>query len=560
MGEPTRRQPTATGPTLRWRIVVVLLLASLLPLVLAVLAAWGAFADLIEAKAVRHMRTLVEGHAGIVEANLQQHLHLMQLLARSQTLTQLRDEQRLEQLLTFLNHFENTGFVDLGVIDAAGNHLAYVGPYDLDHCNYREAEWFRQVMADGVFISDVFLGYRRVPHFVVAVKSTDRGQPWILRATVNSERFDSLVRTTNLGQDADVFIVDRKGRYQTTPRNGALLDPAPVSDLSFHRDVRDRRIESDSASLVEVTTWLNRNRWLLVVRRDLDAVRAPVAEAITRAIRLVTVAVAVLIVVTFFATRHLTARIDKANAERDEMTRAFHRSAKLASVGELATGLAHEINNPLAVISAEQTNIDDLLRETEPDPARDAALKSVERIGKQVQRCSGITRRMLQFGGNRESTVEPTDLVALSYEVVEFLHRPAAERDVRIDCRTEGNPPPVLADPVEFEQVLVNLVNNALDAMPHGGCIEIVIAPGPGSVHLEVRDTGTGIDPDTMERIFEPFFTNKPPGRGTGLGLSICYGIVQSWGGRIEAESQPGRGTTVRIVLPRADNPETTKG
>ncbi|MFH1573124.1 MAG: ATP-binding protein, partial [Acidobacteriota bacterium] len=241
--------------------------------------------------------------------------------------------------------------------------------------------------------------------------------------------------------------------------------------------------------------------------------------------------------------------------QKEEMTRAFMRSAKLASIGELATGLAHEINNPLAIISAEQTNISDLLWEPEATPDwKKQVQESVKRCKAQVQRCANITSKMLLFGRKQESRLELTDIVPRLEETVNLLERHARVRNIKISLDTAAHLPRVMVDPVEFEQVLVNLLNNAIDAMPQGGEIVIRAYPKQNSLMMDVADQGVGIPPDRLERVFEPFYTTKPAGQGTGLGLSVCYGMVHSWGGRISADSTVGEGTTVTVKLPLPQN------
>nr|MBN2276459.1 hypothetical protein [candidate division Zixibacteria bacterium] len=539
------------GPALRWRIIIVLLVAAFLPLAIAAFGAWIVFGNLLEQKALEQMRTEVQSHARAIEANLAERVHLLQILVVSRTKKDISDPVRLRLYLEELNHSSGESFVDLGVIDEKGRHLAYVGPYDLQDRNYLETDWFKEVMSRGVYISDVFLGFRRVPHCIIAVKAEDSGRPWILRATINSDQFDALVTSGDLGDNSDAYLVNRQGLYQTRPRVGALLEKAPIDSLTFHRGVRDSRVMVADSVKIRVTTWINDDRWMLVVERGLAAVQAPVNEAIAKGALVVAMAVGLLVVTTFLATWHLIGQIDRANAQREKMTQAFMRSAKLASIGELATGLAHEINNPLAIINAEQTNISDLVAELNENPAPgEQILQSVERAKKQIQRCANITRKMLQFGRQRETSLEPTDIVPRLEEIVNLLRRQAAIRNVEIKIEIDNDLPPALADPVEFEQVIVNLINNALDAMHDGGEITIRAFSGDNQIHLEIKDTGSGIAPENLERIFEPFFTTKPVGKGTGLGLSVCYGIVHSWGGRIRAESALNTGTTMHIALP----------
>ncbi len=497
------------------------------------------------------MRATVQSHANAIEAYLSERVNLLRLLAESNSLRDIGNQERLQELLSDLNRSTEGGFVDLGVIDTNGRHLAYVGPYDLLDRNYREAGWFDEVMTREVYISDVFLGFRQVPHCIIAVKTAGGNEPWILRATISSDQFDAIVETAVLGENSDAYIVNRDGLYQTTPKAGTILDSALVPIAAIHRGVQNRRVSVNGIAKIEVTTWINDNRWVLAVHQDLAAVQAPVNQAVAQGAPVVLIAVALLVATTFVATWHLTSRIDKANAEREELSQAFMRSAKLASIGELATGLAHEINNPLAILSAEQTNISDLLLGTETsDQWREQALDSVERSQTQVRRCASITQKMLQFGRKRETTLEYTNIAPRLKEITGLLKRHANVRNVEITFEVEENLPQVLIDPIELEQVLVNLINNSIDALPEGGYIRVRAGRKGDEVRLEVQDNGVGIAREQLARIFEPFFSTKPTGKGTGLGLSVCYGIVHSWGGRIEADSEPGKGTTMRILLP----------
>ncbi|MBU1320384.1 MAG: ATP-binding protein [candidate division Zixibacteria bacterium] len=536
---------------LRWRIVLALLTAALLPLFLAGFGSWVVFRGMLEQKSSELMMSVVESHAKAIESHLAEQLHLLELAASSFDLKEIASSDRLSKLLIDLNQSSSTGFVDLGIIDDNGNHAAYVGPYDLRDRNYAEAEWFREVMESGTHISDVFLGYRKVPHCIIAVKAPSKDKPWLLRATINSEQFDRLVETEVLGEGSYAYIVNGEGSYQTTPLVGSLLDSKLEPMIGYHRGVRQSRIDVDGVEKIRATAWINGGRWMLGVEQDVKAIQAPVDKAIAYGALVVAFAVLLLVLTTFFATWHLTGQINKATAERDEMSLAFLRSAKLASIGELATGLAHEINNPLAIISAEHTNISDLIQLSDNSPTwRDEIRDSVKRCKEQVRRCAGITSKMLQFGRKSDSAVEPTDIVPRLSEIVDLLNRHASVRNVQIDCTISGDIPRVLADPIELEQVLINLINNAIDAMPAGGKITISAHRQDEYVQLDVSDNGVGIASQDLDRVFEPFYTTKPPGKGTGLGLSVCYGIVQSWGGRIRADSRVGEGTTIHILLP----------
>ncbi len=537
--------------SLRWRIVATLLTVSILPLVVAGFGGWIVFGNLLEQKALEQMRILVHDHAKAIESNISNRIHLLHLLAQSHSIDNIRNPERLQDFLSDLNQSSDGGFIDLGIIDINGNHLAYVGPYELKDKNYHATDWFKEVMIRGVYVSDVFLGFRQVPHCIIAVKSTQGKSPWILRATINSQQFDELVKTGVSNKIDDIFIINKDGIYQTTPKGGSLLDKSPLPINDFFRGVGYQKFTQNDTTWMIVNSFVNDNRWILIVKQELATVLEPVNQAITKVAKIVIIAVALLIITTFLATWHLTNQIDRANAEREEMSRAFVRSAKLASIGELATGLAHEINNPLAIISAEQTNISDLASDLNIDESDAEQINdSVKRCKEQIRRCANITGKMLQFGRKQDSSLEPTDITPRLKEIIALLERRASVRNIDIKMEVQENLPRILVDPIEFEQVIVNLINNAIDALPQGGLITIEAFQKDDRLILNVLDNGIGISPENIERVFEPFFTTKPVGKGTGLGLSVCFGIIHSWGGRIKAESLEGTGTKMQIILP----------
>jgi two-component system NtrC family sensor kinase len=260
------------------------------------------------------------------------------------------------------------------------------------------------------------------------------------------------------------------------------------------------------------------------------------------------------VLVTVISTVHLTGRIDRATAERDQVHRDLLRSGKLASLGELATGLAHEINNPLAIISAEQTNIADQVEELViTAEAREGVLASVARCKRQIARCSGITSKMLQFGRKTEARPVPTAIGPLVAEAVELMRRQAAVRNIDLTLDLEDDLPRAVVDGTELEQVLINLIKNGMEAIDGRGSINVDVGHLGAELLVAVSDNGSGIALEDMDRVFQPFFTTKPVGQGTGMGLAVCYGIVRGWGGTISVESAPGHGTTMTVHLPVSD-------
>jgi len=544
---------------LRWRIVTILLIVSLLPLGLVGAGAWVVFGRLIEEKTLQMRRRVVQTHAQGIDLYLAERLRALDMAARTSRLADLQNEKSLDLLLADLNDSYKMSFVDLGIISETGEHLAYVGPYELRNKNYAEERWFKDVMVVGACLSDVFLGFRQVPHCVIAVRRQDESGNWMLRATINSDVFDRLVQTGRMGKTGDAFIVNASGVYQTPPRSGRVLEQSSIASPQMHAGVMDSRIVEAGATLLRTTTWINAGRWMLVFQQDEAEIQAPLRRNLIMGMLVILVAVALVVATTFLATWHLTSRIDRANAQRDSLSRDLIRSAKLASLGEMATGLAHEINNPLAIISSEQTNIGDLASDLAADtPGREEILRSAKSCKRQVQRCGGITAKMLQFGRKSEVRLESTDIVPRLEEIVGLMRRQAKVNNVELGLDAESDLPSVMLDPTELEQVIVNLVNNSLYATRGGGRIRVAALQSGCDVLIKVSDNGSGVAHEDLERIFQPFFTTKPPGKGTGLGLSVCYGIVGTWGGGMEADSRPGEGTeiTIRLPIPQGSEPE----
>jgi two-component system NtrC family sensor kinase len=228
------------------------------------------------------------------------------------------------------------------------------------------------------------------------------------------------------------------------------------------------------------------------------------------------------------------------------------QSEKLAAIGQLAAGVMHEINNPLATISACVAAIQGRI-EPVSSPVASAVAEYLEIIDKEVDRCSGIVDGLLDFSRPKSKAKAQVSLNALVTEALSLLRHHQRFKRFQVVEQLDPELPSVTGNAEQLTQVLMALMLNAMDAMEQSG--QLTLRTGrdrlrPEDVVLEVEDTGIGIPRDEQSKIFEPFYTTKPPGRGTGLGLSICYGIVEDHRGRIEVDSAPGRGATFRVRLP----------
>ena len=235
---------------------------------------------------------------------------------------------------------------------------------------------------------------------------------------------------------------------------------------------------------------------------------------------------------------------------RQAMERAARQAERLSALGRLSAGIAHEVNNPIGIISS---RIEIMLLDAEAQPLPGTVTEDLRVLHRHAQRVARIAHGLLSFARESSAAQEPVDLNHVVEETLLLMEKDLAKGGITIRRSLPSNLPPVHGDPSALQQVVMNLLTNAGDALGRGGEISLetcVVSGEKGRVRLTVRDTGPGISPDVLPRIFDPFYTTKPD--GTGLGLSISYGIVSEHKGTIDVESLPGRGTTFILTFPTA--------
>jgi signal transduction histidine kinase len=242
--------------------------------------------------------------------------------------------------------------------------------------------------------------------------------------------------------------------------------------------------------------------------------------------------------------------LEDACGERVELREQLIQSQKLMALGEISTGIAHEINNPLNIIMQEAELIRvDLLGEPGPEEM-DEVRESLDVVIHQVERCSDITHKLLDFARNRRPVTQTADINRLLVDMMSLVERETASKDIQIVKMFSSDVPKIKTDPPLLRQVFLNLLNNAVQAIDGKGMIFVTTRHVDGMACAEIRDTGPGIPPEYLDRIFNPFFTTKPPGEGTGLGLSVSLRIVVQLGGDIQVRSEPGKGAAFTVRIP----------
>ncbi|MCU0588599.1 MAG: ATP-binding protein [Syntrophobacteraceae bacterium] len=258
-----------------------------------------------------------------------------------------------------------------------------------------------------------------------------------------------------------------------------------------------------------------------------------------------------------FSVRRLQSEIRRASEQRCFLDQQLIQSQKLASIGELSSGIAHEINNPLAIIGQEVEWIRHVVAESAGSmgPAESELKDSLQEIARQVERCGEITHKLLDFARKKEPLIQSVDINRLVEDMARLVEREATLHNIRLERAYAHDLPVTKTDAPLVRQVVLNILNNATHAIGKDGTITIrTRARENAGIEILVSDTGCGVPPEHLDKIFDPFFTTKAPGKGTGLGLSICHGIMERLGGGISLESKVGQGTTFTIQLPSAND------
>jgi len=237
-------------------------------------------------------------------------------------------------------------------------------------------------------------------------------------------------------------------------------------------------------------------------------------------------------------------------SERVAHERQARHVEKLAALGSLAAGIAHELNNPIGIILS---RIELMLMEAEEQPPVAESVTDLQVLHRHAQRLSRIAQGLLSFGRQRQRDPQPLDLSVVVDDTLLLVGKELSRQGIHVRTRLDANLPRMLGDPTALEQVVMNLLFNARDAMPTGGTVEVETSADPaqpGFIRLVVSDTGHGMSPEILAKVSEPFFTTKPS--GSGLGLSVSYTIIREHGGTVDVQSEPGRGTTFTLRFPPA--------
>jgi len=536
-----------------WLLTIVLMAAvTLTPLATMAIIDYKITRNAVDSEARLRTTRTTSNARRVLSFYLNERLSALGLITRDNDYNDLRNPERLEELLGNLKQSFG-GFVDLGVINNAGIQVSYVGPYLLQGKDYSGQEWFEQALSRGSYVSDVFLGFRRAPHLIMTVKhELEGGDFFLFRATLDTESFNELGRL-DLLSGGDSFIINAEGVLQTPSRfYGEVLEKTglPVPEYSEHTEVMTYETE-DGRDLIIGYAYIEDSPFILMVVKEAHDLMGAWYKTRLELMGFLIASIALILLVVVGVATYYVDRIFVADQNRVAALHHIEHSNKMASIGRLAAGVAHEINNPLAVINEKAGLIKDLFTFKKEYQSDERLIGLIDSVLRSVERTGTITKHLLSFARHIDVSTDKINLPELIEEVLSFLQKEAEYRSIDIQVDMDPGVREFVSDRGKLQQILLNLVNNAFDAMSEGGTLQIKTRlAGKDILMLEVKDSGCGISEEYRKRIFEPFFSTKKKRGGTGLGLSITYGLVKEMGGSIEVRSKKGVGSVFIITLP----------
>ena len=552
---PLPYRATCQFRRLWYGVISLTSLVALFPLIFLAVIDYRATQHDLESEILLRTSRLVSNTRRTISYFLEERKSALDFIIHDNSFEQCAVPGRLASILDKLKQTFG-GFTDLGLIDPLGIQRVYVGPYGLTGKDYSEQEWYREVVTQGTYISDIFLGYRNIPHLVVAVKyAPESGSYCVLRATLDTKKFNKLLSNLEMAGEGDAFIINHQGILQTPSRfHGKVFEKISLPIPKYAPKTRVYEWQTPGGTeLIIGYRYIQDSPFILMVTKQKSELMKPWYNTRKKLIGFLVISMVIILMVIFGGTTYMVNRIYTADQKLIMTLHQVEYSNKMASLGRLAAGVAHEINNPLAIINEKAGLIKDLLTFKKEYAQDDTLSGAIEVILSSVKRCGRITKRLLGFARHMDVSIQSINVGEMVSEVLEFLHKEAEYRAITISLDISHEIPQIETDAGKLQQILLNIINNAFAAMQKGGNLKISAGmSGDDRVSITITDDGCGISQANLKHIFEPFFSTKTMAGGTGLGLSITYGLVQELGGSIDVKSEEGKGTAFTVTLPLA--------
>ena len=504
---------------------------------------------------------LAKGAAIDIEIFFDQYLSTLRVISSQYPVENLKKDDILKTVLKNLKK-TNIRFSSLNIIDKNGYIISCCGSNDyFSEHQLIDLKEFNQEQDH--FIGRLITKSGKI-HFIVSLRlAQHNGNSFFLAGIIDSRSTDVFLKKLKLKDIVDIYILDKNKTLLTTsayfgrPGSKIKLQHSSISPSSKVVANPNKTKKGGDFLFSGISKVGNTNMRLgiLLSNHSFETFMASIRSniVIMASLSVLFVSIAVLLLVTYVV--QVLYRADKV---RQVYLAKAARSSKMASIGQLAAGVAHEINNPLAIINEKAGLLQDLFTFLEEYKNDTRITSTVASIIDAVERAGIITHRLLGFARKTDSSVQAINVNETVQEVLGFVQKEAEYKSIHINVHIPQHLPEIITDRGKLQQILINLVNNAIAALDEDGTLTIRARNNFQNENIEivVQDNGCGISREHQKKIFEPFFTTKTKIGGTGLGLALTYGLIRDLHGTLELESSAGVGTTFTITLPYKINGE----
>jgi signal transduction histidine kinase len=535
------------------RAILVIATVALVPLIIWALSGYRLTMETIESELELRTSQLVSNSWRSVSLFLTERRSVLDFIAHDHSLETLKDPARLAGILENLNK-RFGGFIDLGAIDDSGKQISHAGSHQMQGLDFNQQLWFREVLSRGVYISELVTGALNEPHIDFAVKREFAdGSYFVLHAVLKPEQLMESIAQIDVGARGDLFIINRDGVLQTPSRYyGPVFNKIPMAVPEHSPKARVFESSNDSKDRIVIGyAHIPDTPYILMMIQEQSEDIQPWYKTTWAFAGILAASIFMILLVTLGVATHLVNQIHEADQERLDTLHQVEYASKMVSLGRLASGVAHEINNPLAIINEKAGHIRDIFTLTDTYTKDPKLIGLVDSVISTVQRCAKVTKGLLNFARHLNLSIQAIDLKEIIDEVKSILAKEAEHRSITVGITMSEDIPAFESDRGKLEQVFFNLFNSAIGAMNDGGHLEITATrKDEGYVSVAFTDNGRGIPESDLKHIFEPFYYSKTGHSGTGLGLAVTYALIQEIGGTISVQSRPGQETCFDVSIP----------
>jgi signal transduction histidine kinase len=535
------------------RAILVTATVALVPLIIWAFSGYRLTMETIESELVLRTSQLISNSRQSVSMFWTERRSVLDFIANDHRLKTLKDPARLAEILKNLNH-RFGGFIDLGVIDSGGKQISHAGSLHMQGLDYNQLPWFREVLNRGAYISELVPGAPSEPHVDLAVKcELADGSFFVLHAVLKPEQLLKSIAQIEVGAKGDLFIINRDGVLQTPSRYyGPVFNRISLAIPEYASRVRVFESTNDKNDRIVIGyAHIPNTPYILMMIQEQGEQIQPWYKTTWAFTGILATSIIMILLVTLGVATHLVNQIHMADQERVDTLQQVEYANKMVSLGRLASGVAHEINNPLAIINEKAGHIRDIFTLTDTYAKDPKLVGLVDSVISTVQRCAKVTRGLLNFARHLNLSIQTIDLIEIIDEVKSVLTKEAELRSITVGVTVSEDIPPFESDRGKLEQIFFNLFNSAIGAMSDGGHLEIAATrKSEDYISVSFTDNGRGIPEADLKHIFEPFYYAKTGHSGTGLGLAVTHALVQEIGGTISVQSRPGQETCFDISIP----------